>query len=119
MDLARELRQLGEHIEWPATPELRRAYEPRRSRGAVSLVFEPGGEPVLLDEFGYGPGFIKKIVGNAGGGVEWTDVHGAVAAWIPGPHDVYLPGAVPARLAGNVLVWERGRFTYRLEGRAL
>src|SRR5437588_5484591 len=37
MDLARELRQLGEHVEWPATPELRRSYEQtlRRSRRTV------------------------------------------------------------------------------------
>lgn len=92
----------------------------RGGGAAVSAVFELDGEPVLLSEFGYGAGFIKKVVGGAGGGVEWTDVNGATAAWIPGPHNVYLPGGtLPPRLAGNVLVWERGAVTYRLEGRSL
>jgi hypothetical protein len=91
----------------------------RDGGAAVSLVFELEGEPVLLSEFGYGAGLMKKVVGGAGGAVEWTDVNGATAAWLPGPHDVYLPGTVPPRLAGSVLVWERGAVTYRLEGRSL
>src|SRR5712691_6181625 len=81
----------------------------------VSLVFESGGEPVLLSEYGYGAGFLKKFVANGGRGVEFTDVGGAPGAWIPGGHDVFVPGTTP-RLAGNVLVWERGAVTYRLEG---
>ena len=32
MDLARELSELGEHVEWPPTPELQPALEPRGSR---------------------------------------------------------------------------------------
>lgn len=32
MDLARELTVLAEHVEWPPTPELRLALEPRRGR---------------------------------------------------------------------------------------
>ena len=83
----------------------------------VSLVFELDGKPVLLSEYGYGAGFIKKVVSGAGS-VEFTSVDGATAAWIPGPHNLYLPGTAP-RLAGNVLVWERGSVTYRLEGPTL
>jgi hypothetical protein len=82
---------------------------------AVALVFELDGRPVLLSEYGYGAGFIKKLVSDATG-IEWTDVDGATAAWISGAsHNVYFPGTTP-RLAGNVLVWERGSVTYRLEG---
>jgi hypothetical protein len=35
MDLARELRSLAEHVEWPATPELHLVLEPRRSRRSL------------------------------------------------------------------------------------
>jgi hypothetical protein len=84
----------------------------------VSLVFKSGGKSVLLSEYGYGAGFIKKFAANGGKGVEFTDVGGAPAFWIPGGHDVFVPGTTP-RLAGNVLVWERGAVTYRLEGRFL
>ena len=91
----------------------------RGGGAAVSLVFELDGKPVLLSEYGYGAGFIKKVVGGAGDAVQWTDVNGAMAAWIPGPHNLYLPGNLPPRLAGNVLVWESGDATYRLEGRSL
>src|SRR5258708_36086623 len=45
MDLARELRALAEHVEWPATPELQLELTPRRSRRrpALALAF-----PVVL-----------------------------------------------------------------------
>jgi hypothetical protein len=82
---------------------------------AIALVFELDGKPVLLSEYGYGAGFIKKIAGGATG-IEPASVNGAMAFWLSGPqHDVFFPGTSP-RLAGNVLVWERGAVTYRLEG---
>ena len=82
---------------------------------AVALVFEVHGKPVLLGEYAYGPYLIKKIAGGATG-VEWLDFDGAPALWLSGAgHNVYFPGTSP-RLAGNVLVWERGSVTYRLEG---
>ncbi len=82
---------------------------------AVALVFEVHGKPVLLGEYAYGPYLIKKLAGGATG-VEWLDFDGAPALWISGAgHNVYFPGTSP-RLAGNVLVWERGSVTYRLEG---
>jgi hypothetical protein len=84
----------------------------------VSLVFTSGGEPVLLSEYGYGAGFIKKFAASGGRSVESTDVGGSPGFWIAGGHDVFMPGTTP-RLAGNVLVWERGAVTYRLEGRFL
>jgi hypothetical protein len=210
MDLARELSSLAEHVDWPATPELRLALEPRarrrgrrpllaaiafaailalaaafavpESRGAilrflhlggvtiervdtlppaeqrpleaglgsavtlseakrlfghdvlapdlsplpqlhlqgnniVSMVFEHSGEPVLLNEFGFGGGFLKKF---AAGGTSIKDGGmGVPSLWISGAvHDVFFPGASP-RLAGNTLVWEADGVTYRLEGHSL
>jgi hypothetical protein len=212
MDLARELSSLAEHVDWPATPELRLELEPRprrrsrravvaaiafaalvalaaafavpQSRGAIlrflhlggvtigrvdtlppaesralgaglgrpvtlaeargtsvhdilvpdvsprpqlhlqdryalSMVFDYQGEPVLLSEFGFGGGFLKKFAAG-GTSVEAGGMGGSIPSlWISGArHDVFFPGASP-RLAGNVLVWEHGRTTYRLEGRAL
>jgi hypothetical protein len=82
---------------------------------AVALVFRVDGRPVLLSEYGYGSGFIKKMMGGATH-IESLDFDGAPALWISGAgHNVYFPGTSP-RLAGNVLVWERGSVTYRLEG---
>ncbi len=87
----------------------------RPGGAAVALVFQFGGKPVLLSEYGYGSGFIKKMTGGASH-VEPTTVDGATAVWISGTaHDVFFPGTTP-RLAGNVLVWESGSVTYRLEG---
>jgi hypothetical protein len=211
MDLARELSSLAEHVDWPATPELRLELEPRaprrsrrplyaalafaaivaltaafavpESRGAilrflhlggvtiervdtlppaeqrpleaglgrpvtlagakrllghelllpdvsplpqlhlqgsniVSMVFQHDGEPVLLNEFGFGGGFLKKF---AAGGTSIQDggMGDVPSLWISGEtHDVFFPGSSP-RLAGNVLVWEAEGVTYRLEGHSL
>jgi hypothetical protein len=212
MDVARELSSLAEHVDWPATPDLRLELEPRprrrsrrplvaalafaaivalaaafavpESRGAIlrflhlggvtivrvdtlppaedraleaglgrpvtlaeakralvhdillpnvaprpqlhlqdryvlSMVFEYHGQPVLLSEFGFGGGFLKKFAAG-GTSVEDGGMGGStLSLWISGAaHDVFFPGASP-RLAGNVLVWERGATTYRLEGRSL
>jgi hypothetical protein len=53
---------------------------------------------------------------------EYVDVGGAAGLWIAGPdHDVFYLGTlgqedrVGGYLAGNVLVWQRGRVSYRLE----
>jgi hypothetical protein len=212
MDLARELSELREHVEWPPTPDLRRpVLEPRgirrgrrrvvalglafaalaavaaafavpSSRGAilrffhlgaativrvdrlpsaeerplstgigpvitlteakkrfpgtlllppldpippahlsgpaVSFLFSYHGEPVLLTEFAIGPGFMKKFAGS-GTTVEGAGFDGSPALFISGDvHDFFFPGTSP-RLAGNVLLWERQRATYRLESRSL
>jgi hypothetical protein len=208
MDLARELSALAEHVEWPPTPELRVALEPRgrrrlrrrplalglalaalvavaaafavpQSRAAilrflhlgavtielvdrlpaaeerplsagigpvvglaqakqsfgpgllvppldpappaylregriVSFVFSYRGAPVLLSEFPFGGGFLKKFVGS-GTSVLPVEVDGSPGLWISGAvHDVFFPGSSP-RLAGDVLVWERSGVTFRLE----
>jgi hypothetical protein len=211
MDLAHELSELREHVEWPPTPDLRPVLEPRgvrrrrrrvvalglafaalvavvaafavpSSRGAilrffhlgaativrvdrlpsaeerplstgigpvislaearkrfpgtlllppldpippahlsgpaVSFLFSYRGEPVLLTEFAIGPGFMKKFAGS-GTNVEGAGFDGYPALFISGDvHDFFFPGTSP-RLAGNVLLWERQRATYRLESRSL
>jgi hypothetical protein len=84
----------------------------------VSFVFSHHGEPVLLNEFAYGTGFLKKFVGG-GTSVEPTEVDGSPGFWVSGAdHDLFFPGSSP-RLAGNALIWEHEGATYRLEGRAL
>jgi hypothetical protein len=84
----------------------------------VSFVFSYRGEPVLLSEFAFGGGFLKKFAGS-GTSVQPAGFDGSPGLWISGAlHDVFFSGTSP-RLAGNVLVWERGGVTYRLESRSL
>jgi hypothetical protein len=93
---------------------------PAHLRGgpSVSFVFTYHGEPVLLSEFPLGGGFLKKFVAG-GTSIEEAHVDGSSGYWVTGSvHDVYFQGVSP-RLAGNVLLWERGGATYRLESHAL
>jgi hypothetical protein len=85
----------------------------RERDGFVSTVLRG---PVLLSEFGSAY-LIKKL---AAGPVVWVEVApGVQGLWIAGAsHVVSFPGASP-RLAGAVLVWERGGVTFRLEGAGL
>lgn len=90
-----------------------------RSGGSViSMLVTYNGEPVLLSEFPFGGGFMKKFAGG-GTSMEPGGMGNLPSIWISGAvHDVFFPGASP-RLAGNVLVWERNGVTYRLESRSL
>jgi hypothetical protein len=81
--------------------------------GFVSTVLRG---PVLLSEFGSAY-LIKKF---AAGAVEWVEVApGVQGLWIAGASHVVLFPGTSARLAGAVLVWERGGVTFRLEGAGL
>jgi hypothetical protein len=86
----------------------------------VSLVFSYRGEPVLLSELSdESGGVVLKKLSGTGQGAAWVAVRGGSGLWLSGrPHVVLFPAA-PPRLAGNVLVWVRGRTTYRLEGASL
>jgi hypothetical protein len=89
-----------------------------QDRYVLSMVFEYHGQPVLLSEFGFGGGFLKKF---AAGGTSIQDggMGDVPSLWISGAvHDVFFPGASP-RLAGNVLVWEAEGITYRIESHSL
>jgi len=81
------------------------------------------GVGLLLSELrgGLEPAILKKFVGREAR-LEEVDVHGARGYWISGaPHTlVYRTPdggeiSTQTRLAGNVLLWERGGITYRLE----
>ena|SRR5438067_4898859 len=87
------------------------------SGGFVSVLLATP-KPVLLTEFsaGAGPGLLKKLA--AGGTfVEPVTVDGGFGFWIRGNAHVLIAPQAPPRLAGNVLLWEHGPLTLRLEGR--
>jgi hypothetical protein len=89
----------------------------RADRVVSSLL--PGN--VLLSELltGDDPILLKKLA--AGG----TDVEGVPVAagvpgiWIHGGRHVFMAPQLPARFAGNTLVWQRDGITFRLEGKRL
>ena len=85
--------------------------------GVVSLVL-PG--PALLSELRTGPEPIvmKELAGRATS-ASWFLLNGSPAMWITGARHMVRFPAAPARLAGNVLVWQSGPITFRLEGRRL
>lgn len=81
----------------------------------VSLLFLHDGGPVLLSELSSRGPVLKKIVLTSTS-VRWTRVGNDPAIWIAGDrHVVVFPHAAP-RLAGDVLVWQHGDLTLRLEG---
>lgn len=85
----------------------------------VSLLFLDRGQPILLSEAHTGSGvFLKKVAAYS---TTVTAVHVGAdpGLWLSGaPHLVFFPGA-PPRLAGNVLLWQHGALTLRLEGHDL
>lgn len=110
---ARARQALGTPVRLPAgagTP-------PLHLRAAVVSVVLATPEPLLLSELRTGPvPVILKQLSAAGTGVTWLAIHGSPAVWLAGArHVVRFPDA-PARLAGNVLVWQSGELTLRLEG---
>jgi hypothetical protein len=74
--------------------------------------------PLLLSEFRTNEFLLKKIAGSETH-VLSLDVGHAPGLWITGARHVFVLPAAPPRLAGDVLVWESGPITYRLEGRGL
>ncbi len=91
--------------------------------GKVSFVWNVGGRRLLLTEFrGAQVPYVRKLVGPRTRIVEVL-VDGAEGAWIVGAaheivwrdaHGLIRPDT--RRLAGNVLLWDRGGVTFRLEG---
>jgi hypothetical protein len=62
--------------------------------------------------------FVKKAATSATR-IESTSIRpGTPGYWLSGGRHAVLEPA-PSRLAGNVLLWDDGRITYRLEGRRL
>jgi hypothetical protein len=81
------------------------------------------GEGLLLSEFqaAIDGQLIEKKVGSQATRIEPVTVNGQPGYWIEGAHEVYLVGpdgepiADTIRLAGNVLLWENGKVTLRIE----
>jgi hypothetical protein len=85
----------------------------------VSLLFRDRGGLVLLSEAHTGsPLFLKKMVAGATR-VESLRVGGDPGLWLSGASHVVIFPETPPRLAGNVLLWQHGALTLRLEGRGL
>lgn len=85
--------------------------------GVVSVVLATP-QPLLLSEFREGAFLLKKIAGTTTR-VVYVKVGNGPALWIAGARHVLMLPAAPPRLAGNVLVWQVGAITYRLEGKRL
>jgi hypothetical protein len=101
--------------------------------GRVSLLYEarPGlpaasqtGVGMVITEFEAEPdvSFIEKKLIPSGTVIDSVRVNGEPGFWIEGePHELYyvgpdgLPFRDTARLAGNVLIWQHGSVTLRLE----
>lgn len=100
---------LGARVRAPGAVHLR--------AGVVSVVVGSRRPPLLLSELCTGPvPVVLKQIAAGGTSVTWFTIHGAPALWLTGVrHIVRFPDA-PARLAGNVLVWQEGPITLRLEG---
>jgi hypothetical protein len=97
-------------------PRLRGAPVLHESYGVVSALLDDDG-PVLLGETS-GVGLLKKLTATSQ--VEQAVIApGVEGIWIAGPQHVFFGPGLPPRYAGNVLVWERDRVTFRLEGRGL
>jgi hypothetical protein len=121
MSLARASRLAGFPLLLPRSAPRRAYAEP----GIVAMLLRVEGleEPVLFAEFrGQGLGIVKKATLRTTI-VEPVRVGDADGLWLQGaPHVVtYLdangqPRVRTTRLAGNVLAWTRGEFTFRLEG---
>ncbi len=122
---------LGAEIGPRVTPEAARAAlgapvrlpplkepAPLHLRSGVVSVLLAAPEPLLLSEFRYGQFLLKKIAGLATD-VAYVRIGPAPGLWIAGAEHVAVLPAAPPRLAGNVLVWQVGPITYRLEGRLL
>jgi hypothetical protein len=76
--------------------------------------------PVLLTQFrsGGNPEMLKKLSGGATA-IEPVTINGEAGLWLTGAEHVFIAPNAPPRLAGNVLLWQHGDLTFRLEGRGL
>jgi hypothetical protein len=135
MSLAQAQRQMGFRILLPHTPELGAPDEvhvqPLYISEQVFLVYRPRpglpasaetGVGMLVSEFRAAPdgGFYKKVAVGSGS-VDFVRVNGEPGYWIRGGHEVaYVdengnPIQDTARLAANVLLWQHGDLTLRIE----
>lgn len=133
--LGQAQRQVGFRVLLPALPELGRPDEvhvqPLYISEQVFLVYRarPGipiasqtGAALLVSEFRatVDEGLYKKVA-QSGQNVEFVLVNGEPGFWIEDAHEVSyvdqsgIPIQDTTRLAGNVLVWQQGDLTLRIE----
>jgi hypothetical protein len=105
---------LGAPFRLPRTSHEPALYE--RAPTVSALLATP--EPVLLTETRLS-GLMKKL-STGSTTIRRVEVEpGVEGLWLSGARHVYLGPQAPPRLAGNVLLFESGAITYRLEGRTL
>jgi hypothetical protein len=108
---------LGRPVALPETSGRPQLYE--RSGVVSALLAAPG--PVLVSQLHPlgGEYLLKKVAGTATGVANVEIEPGLDALWIAGEQHVVFWLDAPPRLAGNVLLWEDGGITYRIEGKTL
>jgi hypothetical protein len=86
----------------------------------VSALLPSEDGPVLASELSSVPaGMVVKKVAMSGTLIRGVSIRpGTRGFWLSGKEHVVLE-PTPARLAGNTLLWDDGRLTFRLEGRRL
>jgi hypothetical protein len=85
----------------------------------VSLIVLNRGQPILISEARTGSAIFLKKLASLSTAAASVRVETNPGLWLSGaPHVVFFPEA-PARLAGNVLLWQHGPLTLRLEGKNL
>jgi hypothetical protein len=88
-----------------------------------TVLLERGGSPLLLSEFRGDVFALMKKVGGPSTTVAEVAVGGAPGIWIEGTtHFLYLRSGgevaqLPIAVHGNVLLWQQGGLTNRLQGR--
>lgn len=85
--------------------------------GVVSVLLA-APQPVLLGEH-RSEGFLLEKLAGIETGVARVRVGRSPGLWISGARHLVVLPAAPARLAGNVLLWDDGALLYRLEGPTL
>jgi hypothetical protein len=112
-------RRLGRPLLLPPLHPLPPLHLQQQGEAIVSLVFLDRGRPVLLSELGLSDaGILKKVLASSTS-IRSLRVAGGPAFWISGAAHVFLFPDAPSRLAGNVLIWQVGGLTLRLEGKSL
>ena len=114
-------RAVGFKVLVPRASGLRAYVDRSLPSGKVSFVWRDDGRRLLLSQF-RGDVLVEKNVGPRTS-IEYLLVRSAEGAWVTGASHVVIwrdaRGRVreeTRRLAGNVLLWEAGGITYRLEG---
>lgn len=96
--------------------------DPTVPGGLVTIAWAPEPRLILQQFAGTALPYVRKLA-EPGTTIENVEIDGAPGAWLEGaPHYVII-GTMhgqtqerEARLAGNVLIWERDGVTFRLEG---